>query len=195
MTMLVVMETIDQQSWTKWCAGWKPCNLYHLQITIAATQKTLAPIGNILKLDDPSISQNIRRKAFLALVTTFFNTDRIQNKKMQSCTFHNFCVKSGPKEGPSHLHLDGQDSQTGANYRVTSLVSWSPTFHIAFGTTRYYQYAPKIMLEYTVILDTSFQVPIIALSGKDKKVHAERSKVLLVDSISLEILHMNLACE
>ena len=51
------------------------------------------------------------------------------------------------------------------------------------------------MLEYTVILDTSFQVPIIALSGKDKKVHAERSKVLLIDSISLEILHMNLACE
>ena len=61
MTMLVVMETIDQQSWTKWCAGWKPCNLYHLQITIAAAHQTLAPIGNILKLDDPSISQNVRR--------------------------------------------------------------------------------------------------------------------------------------
>ena len=38
------------------------------------TDQTLAPIGNILKLDDPSISQNGRRKTSLALVTNFFST-------------------------------------------------------------------------------------------------------------------------
>ena len=95
MTMLVLMESIVQQSWTNWGGGWKPCNLYHLQITIAAAHRTLAPIGNILKLDDPSISQNSRR-----WLSSLMKKIEIANSKMQYWMFISFLGKSGLKQGP-----------------------------------------------------------------------------------------------
>ena len=91
----VLMESIVQQSWTNWGGGWKPCNLYHLQITIAAAHRTLAPIGNILKLDDPSISQNSRR-----WLSSLMKKIEIANSKMQYLMFIIFLGKSGLKQGP-----------------------------------------------------------------------------------------------